>query len=415
MKGGIFGTWFKELATIVFTQTVQAFLLSIVMSIVVGALSASGGSGSAYGAGLLAIIALSQFGKIERLIKDIFGIHSQFHVGSMESGKGGLLGAWAAMKSGKHLLNNAGKVVGGTAGAIKSGIHTRSLMAKRAGLQNEVDANTAELNLAEQMGNEEVNAIQSELIKGADSFATQAAIGAARQEGANAVNGGSGGSGGVGISNSDIKGLADAIHKQTEATAKLTAQQAKLDAAKSAAKSLKDEAKDKLTGSQERLKALDAQIMESKQKTSNRLAMVRSGVAETAAAIPAGVVGASVGLAGGDMGKAITYGITAAGAADKVVSSGMAAGRAGIQGTKEIIRDVNEQRGFGPVSGAIGDQKKIIKEEIKKNTYGTKGTGSSTNLYTNEKQLGNRANYNVQKKRKDLYNATNNANAGNIQ
>lgn len=405
---GIFGPWFKELATLIFTQTIQAFLLAIIMSIIVGALSASNGAGSAYGAGLLAVIALSQFGKIELLIKNIFGVTSQFNAGSMESGKGGLLGAWAAMKGAKHLANNAGKIVGGTVGGIKSGIHTRSLMAQRKGLQAEVDADQEAFNLAEG----KVKDAQNTLISGADTAMTEAGKGYLREEGAKASRDGTtsgGGSGsGLGISNADIKGLELAIRKQTEATAKLAANQAKLDAKKNSMK----EKQEKLTGSQERLKALDAQIMESKKKTSDRLAMARSGLAETAAAIPAGVVGASVGLAGGDIGKAVTYGIGAAGAADKVVSSTMATGRAGIQGSKEIIRDVNEQRGFGV--GSVSDQKRIIKEEIKKSTYGTSGTGSSTNLYTKKEELGAKRNYEKQKARYDANKAANKYNASNM-
>ena len=35
MKKGVFSSWFREFATIVLTQTVQAFLLAIVMSIII--------------------------------------------------------------------------------------------------------------------------------------------------------------------------------------------------------------------------------------------------------------------------------------------------------------------------------------------------------------------------------------------
>ena len=67
MNKGIFSSWFREFATLVFTQTVQAFLLAIVMSIIISCIQNANGNGI-NAAGLLAIIALSSFGKIELLV-----------------------------------------------------------------------------------------------------------------------------------------------------------------------------------------------------------------------------------------------------------------------------------------------------------------------------------------------------------
>ena len=44
MLNGIFGKWLREFATLVLTQTVQAFLLAIVMTVIISCLGNSGGS-----------------------------------------------------------------------------------------------------------------------------------------------------------------------------------------------------------------------------------------------------------------------------------------------------------------------------------------------------------------------------------
>lgn len=111
MKKGIFGSWFREFATIVFTQTVQAFLLAIVLSVIVSALAgASNGDDAVGAAGLLAIIALSSFGKIEMLIKNIFGVTSAFgDPGSLRSGRGITAGTLMAARGVKQISDNVSK------------------------------------------------------------------------------------------------------------------------------------------------------------------------------------------------------------------------------------------------------------------------------------------------------------------
>lgn len=115
MLNGIFGKWLREFATLVFTQAVQAFLLAIVMTIIISCLGNATGSDAEAGnqaAGLLAIIALASFGKIELLVKNIFGVTSQFGDPSLQAGARGLTaGSLLAMKGGKRLLDNGSKLV----------------------------------------------------------------------------------------------------------------------------------------------------------------------------------------------------------------------------------------------------------------------------------------------------------------
>lgn len=114
MLNGIFGKWLREFATLVLTQTVQAFLLAIVMTIIISCLGNSTGDAESgnQAAGLLAIIALASFGKIEMLVKNIFGVTSQFGDPSLQAGARGLTaGSMLAMKGGKRLLDNGSKLV----------------------------------------------------------------------------------------------------------------------------------------------------------------------------------------------------------------------------------------------------------------------------------------------------------------
>lgn len=114
MGKGIFGKWFREFATLVLTQTVQAFLLAIVMTIIISCLSNSDGSNNANNAaGLLAIIALASFNKIEMLVKNIFGVTSGFGDPSLQNAKGLTAGSMLAFRGIRNISDNASKFVQG--------------------------------------------------------------------------------------------------------------------------------------------------------------------------------------------------------------------------------------------------------------------------------------------------------------
>lgn len=344
MKKGIFGVWFKELATLIFTQTVQAFLLAIIMAIIVQALQSSSGVGSTYGAGLLAIIALTQFNKIEMLIKQIFGVHSQFGP-DLNSGKDGLLAGLAlgkvALGGAKKIGNNAGKIVGGAAGGIKSAVHTHQLKTERDKLLAEGE--NADLQA-------EANTIATQMGNAADEYIGYSVKGAAMAQGAQAV-GGTGG--GTGVSSNQIQELISAVKEQTTEikNGKLT--------------SGKDDAKDKL-------KALDDQIKESKRNTRDHLVKMGSGFAETAAAIPAGALGVATGLAHGEYGKAAAYGLTAAGIADSAVSKTISgthnAAENVVGGTVTIVHDVKTSGQNRAAKNRAIDSSQAAKASIAINT-----------------------------------------------
>ena len=128
MNKGIFSLWFREFATLVFTQTLQAFLLAIVMSIIVACLSGSQTSDGVDAAGLLAIIALSSFSKVEHLVKNIFGVTSSFGDPAMENGKNALSVGGAMALGGVHRLKD---------NISKRREANRMIKQGRAGMKNE--------------------------------------------------------------------------------------------------------------------------------------------------------------------------------------------------------------------------------------------------------------------------------------
>lgn len=289
MKKGVFGTWFKELASLIFTQTVQAFLLAIIMSIIVNALSSSTSNGATYGAGLLAIIALSQFGKIELLIKNIFGVTSQFG-GSMQDGMGGLLAGAMALKLGKNVLDNGKKIVDGRRQSKLANRELTNLQNEKKNLELGGVADDAELNAQ--------NALNA-MGDTADKFIDDAQTGAGMAAGARAFNGSSLG-GGVGVSSSQIDQLISALKEQTST---IKSQKADMD---------KKDNSDKLND-------LNKKILEAQNKKDAGKRLARSGVTETIGAAYVGTMGAMVGLAQGD--NVIRNAATGAGIADRVIAN----------------------------------------------------------------------------------------------
>lgn len=290
MKKGVFGTWFKELASLIFTQTVQAFLLAIVMSIIVNALSSSTGDGATYGAGLLAIIALSQFGKIELLIKNIFGVTSQFG-GSMQDGKGGLFGSLMALQMGKNVLNNIPKAVGGTRDAINAHRNVKNLKMQKNDVLKQIDAEDAEAGAQSALNG---------MGEAADKFIDDAATGAGMQAGANMINGGSNNvnGSGLGVSSSQIDQLISALKDQTSTLKSQKADSSKQD-------------------SRSKLADIDKQIQDARNKRRSGIRTALSGVTET---IGAGVGAAAGGIVGLGMGDDVVKNmITGAGVGDKAV------------------------------------------------------------------------------------------------
>lgn len=141
MKNDVFTAWFKELCSLVFVQAFQAFLLSIIMSIIINALAVSS-SDSIDAIGLLAIIALFSLSKIELLIKNIFGLTSGQGDPSLANGSNSFMKGYLALKGAGRIANNGRKLIGGVGKAISGQV--RYMNAKKP----YYDARAAELQSA---------------------------------------------------------------------------------------------------------------------------------------------------------------------------------------------------------------------------------------------------------------------------
>ena len=146
MKKGVFNIWLKELCSLVFTQTVQAFLLAIIMSIVLAVYAEAGNDDSVSAAGVIAIVALASISKIELLIKKIFGIESQFGDPSMANGMKSVAGGILAAKAVGKVANNVPKMFGGVkdlSAARKAKARAEYNNARRLKLLNEIGSTPA--------------------------------------------------------------------------------------------------------------------------------------------------------------------------------------------------------------------------------------------------------------------------------
>lgn len=124
MKGNVFQIWLKEFIALVFTQTLQAFIMAVILSIIVIVYNNSTGIDEdvTMSAGVLSVIALASVSKIEVLVKKIFGIDSSVTDTSMNGGKGGLLATFAAGHLAGRFLNDIPQIGKGISGVAKGAI-----------------------------------------------------------------------------------------------------------------------------------------------------------------------------------------------------------------------------------------------------------------------------------------------------
>lgn len=128
--GGALSAWLKEFTALVFTQTIQAFIYAIIITIILYGMG--GDKGGTVGAndnntalGLMATFALLSVFKVEDLTRKIFGISDTkaSHGNALKS----IMKLKFAADIGKRTLNNAGKFLGGIGKINKAGQDRRKL------------------------------------------------------------------------------------------------------------------------------------------------------------------------------------------------------------------------------------------------------------------------------------------------
>lgn len=122
-KGGALSVWFSEFTSLVFTQTIQAFIYAIVISIILYGMDMSNVSDASShdknaALGLMSTFALLSVFKVEGFAKQIFGFKE--NRAAPGSAMKSLAKTAFALNLGKRVLNNAGKVTGGIGAIAKS-------------------------------------------------------------------------------------------------------------------------------------------------------------------------------------------------------------------------------------------------------------------------------------------------------
>lgn len=120
--GGALSMWIKEFTALVFTQTIQAFIYAIIITIILYGMVQTGSDISSddnnAALGLMSTFALLSVFKVEEMAKKIFG------VGDTKASHGNAMKSIAktaiAAHLGKRVLDNAGKVFGGVRAINKS-------------------------------------------------------------------------------------------------------------------------------------------------------------------------------------------------------------------------------------------------------------------------------------------------------
>lgn len=118
MQKGVFTTWIKELCALVFVQTIQAFILAIVLSIILTFIKNTGTSisdqATVSSLGVLCIVLLTSLTKMEQITKKIFGLDSGI---LQHKPPHGLAATMLALKSAGRIFNNIPKIASGIGAA----------------------------------------------------------------------------------------------------------------------------------------------------------------------------------------------------------------------------------------------------------------------------------------------------------
>ncbi len=131
-KGGALNAWLKEFTALVFTQTIQAFIYAIIITIILFGMVGKDESISAddnnASLGLMATFALLSVFKVEDMAKKIFGLSDSkaSHKNAIQS----IAKTAFAAKLGKRALDNVGKILGGTRAITKSRQDNRKARAR---------------------------------------------------------------------------------------------------------------------------------------------------------------------------------------------------------------------------------------------------------------------------------------------
>lgn len=123
--------WLKEFGTLVFTQTIQAFIYAIIVSIVTISMVQTEGvtSGNQNAAiGFVSVIALTSVFKVEEMLRKIIGLGTS--KASVKGAMGSIAKTAVAFQMGKRVMDNTSKVTKGVGQRVKGRADMKKANAK---------------------------------------------------------------------------------------------------------------------------------------------------------------------------------------------------------------------------------------------------------------------------------------------
>lgn len=116
MRKGVFEMWVREFCSLVFIQSIQAFIFTIIISMITSLSSGGAGQSKNLAFGIVAIVGLASISKMEDLVRKIFGIGPNMGDPSMHSGAKSFMTMMAAGGVAKRVLDNPKKIAAGVKG-----------------------------------------------------------------------------------------------------------------------------------------------------------------------------------------------------------------------------------------------------------------------------------------------------------
>lgn len=317
MNGNVFSQWLKELCALVFTQSVQAFILAIILTLIAMTFNSTKGEiegitqqTQTQATGVLAIVALTSISKMEDLVKQLFGLNSRITDTSMKGGRS-LVRDMMQLKALKAVTNNAKKITSGIGNRRQA-----KLDMKKADLSFNKAKIAAHKKENNRLADEAANSATTTTTSGSTTTtaASGATSGAASTANGNGAGSGSGSNGGtVNASSLNISG----------GNITITNSNLKVDE-KNGNKKEKSTLNDDLEKAKEEYENKKEEI-KAKRRAANK--EIRSGILETGGAIAGGAAGLSMGavIAAGTgeniLQGSLRGGLSGAGLADKAIST----------------------------------------------------------------------------------------------
>lgn len=336
-KGGSFSNWLKEFCTIVLIQSLQAFLFSIIVVLIVTSYNQSKAdeNSKALGLGVVGVVGLASLSKLEDLVKKMLGVGGSFDPSMKLSPADVATGAMAA-KIGGRVLNNGSNMVKGTSGFFKANKDIKKAKQselRRLNLSYDKPPKKAENNTGVEGNTQtsvEGNTTQNTLNPSKARAKANNYADIANKARRNNI-GGSGASGSVGSNDDVLAALASAINESDGG---------KINNGKAQLK------EDELSG------AYAAKIEELKRKRGDSIALATKGLTGTVGASFAGIAGGVIGGATGDVGNTLKGVGAGMGVGDYLGEKSVDLTRKAYTGPRDAIKSVNKTLG-----------------EIKKGTY----------------------------------------------